>query len=180
MADTERGQAAIETLLLTFVLITFVAAAYQIFLVNQTIYRSLTAVHQKLFERGFVRNCSESRDDKSCEYSQDPGLEGMGGVAARVVWSPSEIPDVAIPVVGMFGRYGLADTELRLWSNRPDFAGGDEVCPGLPCKRTRMGAGTYKSVLGGIWLLRKVRPDVGWMIGYAEWAGAEGVLSAIQ
>lgn len=159
MRDDARGQAAIETLLLTFVLITFVAAAYQVFLVNQTIYRSLTAVHQALFQHGFARNCSESRADRSCEYTQNPAGEGMGGPTPRVVWSLEEIPEVAIPVVGMFNRYGLDDS-VRLSSNSParlEF--GDHLCPGLPCKRTRMGAGTHKDLIGGILLLGRTRVD---------------------
>jgi hypothetical protein len=179
MSKNSRGQAAIETILLTFVLITFVAAAYQIFQVNQTIYRSLTAVHQQLFERAFERNCSESRADDGCEYSQDPVSEGLGGTTTRVVWSPTEIPEIMIPVVGMFGKQGLANEQPRLWSNRPD-AGGEDGCPGLPCKTTRVGAGTYKSTFGAIWLLRKVRPDLGYLAGYAGRAAAKGVVSAIQ
>jgi hypothetical protein len=159
--QAERGQAAVEMILLTFVLITFVAAAYQMFFVNRTVFRSLTAVHQQLFERAFDRNCFESRPDRSCEYSQDAPAEGFAGVAAGVVWSPEEIPEVMIPVVGLFRAYGLGDEGgLRVSSNRPELAGGDPICPGLPCKRTRIGAGTYKSWLGGILLLGRTTIDI--------------------
>lgn len=174
MTDSERGQAAVETLLLTFVIITFVAAAYQIFLVNQAIFLSITAVHQELFEQGFARNCADPQPE--CEYSQDPEFERLPGPRANIVWSPSEIPEVSIPVVGIFGEHGL-DADIRLSSNRAGGSGGG--CTGLPCKRTRMGAGTYKSVPDGIWFLRKVRPDADSLRGYAEWIAGFGILSAI-
>jgi hypothetical protein len=181
MIKDVRGQAAIEMILLTFVLVTFVAAAYQIFLVNRTVFRSLTAVHQVLFSRAFDRNCSDRRSDQSCVYSQDPSADGYGGIAANVVWSPAEIPEVMIPVIGLFRGYGLSDdADLRLSSNRLDFAGGDGVCSGAPCKRTRIGAGTYESVLGGIWLLRKTTVDPNSLIRYVEWGPLNNIISVLQ
>lgn len=148
----QQGQAAIETILLSFVLIAFVAAAYQMFQVNQAVYHSLTAVHQLLFARAFERNCSDHRSE--CEYSSDPASANLGGVAPRVVWSPEEVPEIVIPVVGMFGRYGLGDGgQPRLWSDKRQT---DNLCPGLPCKRTKLGAGTYKNPIAGLLMLTQI------------------------
>jgi hypothetical protein len=149
----ERGQAAIETILLSFVLITFVAAMFQVYLVNQTVYRSLTAAHAALFSHAFERNkCDE--ESSECQYSSDPNAENLGGVAPRVIWGPAELPEVAIPVVGMFRRYGLGG-DLRLWSSK---RASDDDCPGRPCKRTKVGAGTYMGPIDGIIFLGRIDP----------------------
>jgi hypothetical protein len=165
----DRGQAAIETILLTFVLITFVAAAYQVYLVNQTIFRSITAAHALLFSRAFERNCADH--DSRCEYSQDPRAERLDGVAASVEWNPAELPEVKIPVVGMFRRYGLDDPEPTLASNRGDSFGGFAQCQGAPCKRSRLGAGTYKNVFDGVLFLGRIHWDT---LGLMDGLGALG------
>ena len=156
------GQAAIETILLSFVLITFVAAGYQMFYVNQTIYKSLTAVHQMVFERAFERNrCGK------CDYQGD----------LTVVWSPVQVPEITIPVVGMFGKYGLGEGELRLWSKRAS----PERCPGLPCKSTRIGAGTHMNPIDGLLFLshaKVVGIDGGQLVNSLGWIAR--VLPALQ
>ncbi|HYB44184.1 MAG TPA: hypothetical protein VEL75_20580 [Candidatus Methylomirabilis sp.] len=53
----QRGQATTETILVTWIMVAFFATMYQLFLVNHTIYRSLAAVHQQVFEQGFPHNC---------------------------------------------------------------------------------------------------------------------------
>ena len=45
----ERGTAVTETLMLTWILILFVAAALQLFRVNQAIYLSVTSAHTQMF-----------------------------------------------------------------------------------------------------------------------------------
>lgn len=144
----QSGQAAIETLVMMWILIVFIAAAYQVHLVNQTIYRSLAHVHQLIFEKAFERNCSS--EGSECEYSQDPESEGLDGIAARVIWSPPELPEVNIPMVGMFAREAAIafGGPPVVFSNRPEDVAAD--CTGRKCKRTRLGAGTYKSWFRGL------------------------------
>jgi len=116
----ERGQAMVETLLLSWLLIFFIAAAYQIFMVNETIFRSLAAVHQVLFTQAFENNCAD-KGTQECRYTS--------GDRNRVTWSPADVPEVRIPVVGLFQDYGLP-SPLELKS----LAG---------FKQTKVGAGTY-------------------------------------
>lgn len=168
-----------ETILLVFVLITFVAATFQIFLVNRTVFRSLTAVHETVFANAFDRNCAEARGDDGCEYSQDPVAEGYGGVPTSVVWTPDQFPEVRIPILNVFRTNGLEGGDLRLSSNRLDTT-PDDRCGNLPCKRTRVGAGTYKSMLGGIWLLRETTIDANALMNYVEWAAFTRIISVIQ
>jgi hypothetical protein len=150
--DRQTGQAAIETILLSFVLITFVAAMFQIYLVNRTVFRSISTAHQQVFARAFARNrCTNASSD--CKYSTDPGPDGATGIAPRVIWSPTGLPEVRIPVVRIFGRYGLNQNELRLWSDKRTF---DAICPGLPCKRTKVGAGTYMGPFDALAFLTKI------------------------
>jgi len=129
-----RGQAVTETVLHTWILLVFIAAIYQLFLVNQTVYSSVAAVHQKIFARAFERNCYEAED--RCRYTTDRAGSELG---ARVIWSTQEVPEVVVPVVGMFRE--AMPPDLRLWSNARSF---DDDCPGLPCKRTKLGSGTYE------------------------------------
>lgn len=169
-----------EITLLLFVLIAFVAASYQVFLINRTVFRSLTAVHQTMFTHAFERNCSDHRRDRGCDYSQDPAADGFGGASTSVIWSPEEFPEITIPIVGMFRSHVGVGTEVRISSSRPDSAPGADRCTGMPCKRTRVGAGTYKSVLGGIMLLQKVTVDADSLMGYVEWAAFTEIVSVIQ
>lgn len=131
----ERGQATTETILLTWIILIFFAAVYQLYLVNQTIYRSMTAVHVKLFEGAFEHNCAD--DESRCEHNTDEN--------AKVIWNPNNIPEVTVPVVRVFTRWGLGDTgDVRLYSNYPGrVAEPAKGCFVTPCKKTKAGAGTY-------------------------------------
>ena len=149
----DRGQALIETMLLTWLMIAFFAAVYQCFLVNQTIFRSMTAVQQQIFGLAFERNQNDT------EYDTDTG--------ARVIWRPAEIPEVVIPTVGMFRQAyqdaGVDPSSLRLSSNaRTD----DDDCPDLPCKRTKMGSGNYRDAQEGLIDLPGIVSDPEWLIAY--------------
>lgn len=131
----ERGQATTETILLTWIILMFFAAIYQTYLVNQTIYRSMTAAHALLFDVAFEHNCAD--DDSDCEYNSDEH--------AKVIWNPNDIPEVTVPVVRMFTQWGLdAGGDLRLYSNYPGrVAEPAKGCFVTPCKKTKAGAGTY-------------------------------------
>ena len=137
---SQRGQATTETIMLTWIVLIFFAAIYQFHLMNQTIYRSITAVHGKLFEAAMAHNCADE-DNEDCEHNTDQN--------AKVIWNPTDIPEVRVPVVNIFQQWGLgADGTPRLYSLRVD---PDEVdmaaeaakgCVGTRCKRTKAGAGT--------------------------------------
>ena len=66
-APRERGQATTETIMLTWLLLIFFAASYQVFLVNESVYRSMAAVHEKMFELAFPANCY-SDSSSNCRY----------------------------------------------------------------------------------------------------------------
>lgn len=129
---SERGQAVSETLMLSWMLIVFIAAAHQVFLMNETIFRSITAVHQDIFKTAYRHNCARSREE--CTYDG-------GDLRAKAIWTPDAIPEIAITRVGMFRRYGMRG-DLRLTSNSP-LNIGSLMCP--DCKRTKLGAGAYQS-----------------------------------
>ena len=121
MLKSQRGQAVTETILLTWILLAFVAAAFQVFLANESIFRSMTAVHQQLFQRAFDRNLG--KDCGGCMNSQ---------ADVEVVWARSDFPEVRVPVLALFQRFG-APSELVL--RRLDSLGGGD-------KRTVVKAGT--------------------------------------
>jgi hypothetical protein len=129
---SQRGQAVTETLMVSWILIVFIAAAHQVFLVNETIFRSITAVHQDLFTTAYKHNCASSREE--CTYDG-------GDLKAKSIWTPEAIPEIEITRVGMFRRYGMPGN-LRLTSNSP-LNIGSLNCP--DCKRTKLGAGTYQN-----------------------------------
>jgi hypothetical protein len=156
---SERGQAMTETLLLTWILLVFIAAIYQLFLVNQAVYGSLTAVHTRLFEKAFARNCADA--EERCKYTTDDA-----GAGARVIWTPAEIPEINVAVVGMF-REALP-VDLRLESLRYGAGGFDHACPGRPCKRTKLGSGTYKNPMSGLLELPSIVFGEGYLSGYLD------------
>jgi hypothetical protein len=155
---TERGQAMTETLLLTWILLIFIAAIYQLFLVNHAVFASLAHVHTRIFEKAFARNCP---DKPECEYGTD-----LGGSAARVVWTPEEIPEINIPIVGMF-RKALPDG-VRLESQRYGVGGYDHACPDRPCKRTKLGSGTYKGPIQALIELPGIVLDDDFLSSYLD------------
>jgi hypothetical protein len=128
---------------------------FQVYWVNQTVFRSIATAHALLFAHAFERNACDE-ESSECQYTTDPNAEGLGGVAPRVIWGPPELPEVAIPIVGMFRRYGLND-DLRLWSSKRTT---DDDCPGRPCKRTKVGAGTYMGPIDGIVFLGEIDPSL--------------------
>lgn len=121
----ERGQAMVEALLLSWLLILFIAAAYQVFMTNETIFRSLATVHQMLFTQAFENNCAD-KGTAECRYTS--------GDRNRVTWSTEDVPEVRIPVVGLFQDDGLPSS-FQLTSNSSMHGGTD--------KQTQVGAGTY-------------------------------------
>ena len=122
----ERGTAVTETLMLTWILIVFVAASFQLFRVNQAIYLSITAAHTLMFDGAWDANCFNP--DKGCLYNSDGH--------AQVKWDTIKIPEITVKAVGMFASQFTAPLRLRAW---PGAA--TKRADGI--KRTRMGAGAY-------------------------------------
>lgn len=122
----ERGTAVTETLMLTWILIMFVAGAFQMFRVNQAIYSSVVSAHMQMFNGAWAHNCY----DKSarCIFNSD--------LHAQVRWHPTNMPEVLVSTVGMFRSQLAGELRLRAWPGA--------VTPRRDgYKRTRMGAGTY-------------------------------------
>ncbi len=122
----ERGTAVTETLMLTWILIVFVAASLQLFRVNQAIYSSITAAHMLMFEGAWEANCF-NRSNK-CIFNSDGH--------AQVKWTAAKMPEILVERVGMFASRLTAPLRLAAW---PGAA--TKRVDGY--KRTRMGAGTY-------------------------------------
>ncbi len=122
----DRGTAVTETLMLTWLLIVFVAATLQLFRVNQAIYSSVTSAHMQMFNGAWNANCFNK--SARCIYNSD--------LHAQVRWHPNNMPEVFVQTVGMFRRQLTGQLQIRAWSGA--------VTPRADgYKRTRMGAGTY-------------------------------------
>jgi hypothetical protein len=122
----QRGQAVTETILLSWIMIVFFAAAYQLYLSSNTIYQSLAAVHQEIFRQGFAHNCITHTPQ--CTYRTSPTRHAL------VVWDAATIPERQTPVLNLFARFGLPST-LFVSSHLSRGPG----CTN--CKKTQMGAG---------------------------------------
>ena len=126
----ESGQAVTETMLLTWLLLVFFAATYQVFLVDQAVTRSMMAVHQELFSKAFSGNCYN--DNNSCRYNSDK--------TANITWNKTKFPEVRIRIVRLFERWGMPSDLVIRSNNRPaDPLKGCDV----PCKHTKLSTGNY-------------------------------------
>jgi len=130
-----RGQATTETILLTWLILLFFAATYQVYLVNQSVYRTMTAVHQKLFENAFDGNCY-SDNDATCRYNSDK--------TANIIWRPQEFPEVKIRIVNLFTRWGMPTNLVVESIERPPAP--SKGCD-VPCKHTKLAVGNYWPIL---------------------------------
>jgi hypothetical protein len=141
--QNDRGQATIETLLLSWIVIALFAAVYQLFLVNESIYRATTAAHHQVFDRGFARNKPD------CDYTTDQA--DNCAPSARVIWAAEDgVPESSVPILPIFRRFGLTD-HIELRSNvRADGR-----------KRTKMGSGTEMGLFDGLWFAVENGLDLG-------------------
>lgn len=138
---SSRGTAVTETIILTWIMLVFFAVAYQMFIVNETIYRSLTAVHSQLMNDGFKHNCYKA--DPDCWNDKDVDNPDDGD-NAHVIWrehdghNTLDIPEIRIIAVKMFQPFGLTKSVLIQSNVR-----GAEPAKGcnVPCKKTKMVAG---------------------------------------
>lgn len=128
------GQAVTETMLLTWLLLVFFAATYQVFLVNQSLTRSMMAVHQELFSKAFSGNCYSDGNDV-CRYNS--------GKTANITWNKTKFPEIRIRIVSLFAKWGLpANLVVRSNNRPPEPSKGCDV----PCKHTKLSTGTYYPV----------------------------------
>ena len=127
----QRGTAVTETLMLTWIIIVFIAASLQLFRVNQAIYLSITTAHWLMFEGAWDANCYD-RSNK-CIYNSDGH--------AQVKWKKDKMPEILVKTVGMFASRLTEPLQLKAWpgASSPRADG---------IKRTRMGAGAYYPICG--------------------------------
>lgn len=122
----QRGTAVTETLMLTWILVIFVAAAFQLFRVNQAIYSSVVSAHMQMFNGAWTANCFNK--SSTCIYNSDRH--------AQVRWHETNMPEILVPAVGLFQKQLPSNMRLQAWP-RAATPRRDGY------KRTRMGAGTY-------------------------------------
>ena len=121
-----------ETMLLTWLLLMFFAATYQVFLVDQAVTRSMMAVHTRLFSKAFSGNCYQDNND--CKYNSDK--------TANISWNRRDFPEIRIRIVRLFERWGLP-ANLVVRSNRPDRLPDPLKGCDVPCKHTKLSTGNY-------------------------------------
>jgi hypothetical protein len=148
---SERGTSVTETILLTWLLLVFIAAALQIFIMNESLYRSLTATHAQMFTDGFKHNHWEydaGTWDNDCTGDITSWNTYNTDEHAKEIWRYQDFPEIRVPVLGMF----------RAWANNAGFKGSgsneridiqsnvrglepDKGCGLSPCKKIKMAAG---------------------------------------
>ena len=125
-----RGQATIETMLIAFIGVVFVASAFQIYLVNRTVNRTLGQVHSRLLQSAYEYN------NDGVEYNRE---------TVKIIWGENHNFDqLRPPKLGLF-KEGL-DTipDFRIYSHWVEQHGDPDVsCDDAspPCKRTKAGGG---------------------------------------
>lgn len=124
-----RGQATIETMIIAGIGVVFIAVAFQLYLVNRTVTRTLGEVHTTMLSSMYQYN------SESYEYNRE---------TVKVIWAPRfGVPSAnAVPRLGLF-RNDLAQN-LRISSHWVEQHGDPDVsCDGAspPCKRTKAGGG---------------------------------------
>jgi hypothetical protein len=135
--SSNRGQSVTETLLLTWLMLVFFAAALQIFIMNESLFRSLTTTHAAMFQEAFKHNGWKNQD--KYKYNTDTN--------AKIIWRFQDYPEIRVQVLGMFSAWASqagfkgdsGNTTIDIQSN----ARGGESDKGCstPCKKIKMGAG---------------------------------------
>src|SRR5262249_14829487 len=80
------GQAFTETMVVSWMLLIFLAGMWQLFIVNDTLFRSITAAHAIMFKKAF------DRSDKDSGWKTDYSTE-----AAVVIWARPDMPEAEFP-----------------------------------------------------------------------------------
>lgn len=109
--------------------VVFIAVAFQLYLVNRTVTRTLGEVHSTMLSSMYQYNSD------SYEYNRE---------TVKVIWAPKfGVPSAnSVPRLGLFSNDLPAD--LRIYSHWVEQHGDpDNTCDGAspPCKRTKAGGG---------------------------------------
>jgi hypothetical protein len=139
---TDAGTSVTETMLLTWLILVFVAAALQIFIMNESLFRSLTATHAQMMQDGFKHNhwqYDAGTWDNDCFSSFDSWNTYNTDEHAKEIWRYTDFPEIRVQTLGMFRWWG-GPQYVETWSIYPGRA-GEADCGGRPCKRIKMGAG---------------------------------------
>jgi hypothetical protein len=126
-----RGQATIETMLIAFLGVVFLSVAFQFYLVNRSVSRTLQEVHGSLLSGMWQYN------NKSTKYDRE---------TVKVIWTAQH----GVPSASSVPRVGLLQDDLpedlRIYSDWVDQHGDPDANPDCqpsspPCKRTKAGGG---------------------------------------
>jgi hypothetical protein len=134
---SERGTSVTEVILLTWLMLVFFAAALQIFIMNESLFRSLTATHAQMFQYAYQHNGWKNQD--RYKYNTDTN--------AKVIWRFQDFPEIRVQVLGMFSSWASqagfkgnsGGTTIDIQSNAR--AGESDKGCSTPCKKIKMGAG---------------------------------------
>jgi hypothetical protein len=122
---SESGQAFTETMLVSWLFLIFIAAMWQLFIVNDTIFRSIVAAHAIVFKQGYARNTDSTGYDRE---------------QVVAIWSRPDMPEAEIPVINMFSA-AVGKSSVKI----------NSIVESDRKKRTRMGSGTAgPQGLGGV------------------------------
>jgi hypothetical protein len=139
-----KGTAVTETMLLSWILIIFFAAAIQIFVMNESLIRSVTAAHAEMLQSAFPHNHWEY-DGSGSDFcvSNDDGYNNTYNtdLHAKVILNRYDFPEIQVQVLGIFRLFG-AKQHVDIQSNYPGrLPDPDDGCPDYPCKKLKMAAG---------------------------------------
>lgn len=118
----DRGQAIIETVLVTWFFVLLLVIVLQVFLIDQHAYRLATSAHARLMDEAYRSN----KPAVKYETRRTQKLQG---------------PDEYVPVVGFFTRYGLTRDDLRIRSTHARPGGQKQI---------KLGRGTKADVPAGV------------------------------
>jgi hypothetical protein len=136
--QSNRGQSVTETMLLTWLMLLFFAAALQIFIMNESLFRMLTTTHAQMFQNGFQHNGWKNGDRYTYNTDQN----------AQVIWRYRDFPEMRVQILRLFtdwrwrAGFTRANAGLRTTDIQSNARGVEpnNGCP-KPCKKITMGAG---------------------------------------
>jgi hypothetical protein len=147
----DAGTSVTETMLLTWLILVFVAAALQIFIMNESLFRSLTATHAQMMTDGFSHNHWQYDGgtwDSDCTGGIDSWNTYNTDEHAKEIWNYDNFPEIRVPVLGMFQYWASSASFTGTGSNQridiqSDARGlePDKGCGVAPCKKIKMAAG---------------------------------------
>jgi hypothetical protein len=120
--------------MLSWVVLLLIGAGFQLYLVNRTIFKTLSTGHYLLMKSAFERNCSQNNEH--CKWHR-----------GNAILDPQTVPEVRLPRLTIFNRPSQMPRRLYTTADyRPqdvDLAACNED-PQRWCIRMNIGAGTYQ------------------------------------